>query len=298
MRRAAAILGYCSVISALSVMTASPAAAQLGIIKKMATEKAKEAAGVKEPDNAQKGGGAKIDYTVTDERLTAIVGALTPYVEAAKRQVAEAEQAKAVQGMKADHEAKVKAVSDCMSKVAGSGALPDMGWMQTPKGEAFQARMVALGKRVSTVSSNPGSVAALALQDTMTVMSAQQVAYMYPKSGCAPMPYMPKALLDYNAASQARMMQGGTNGPSRGDNSMEVPADRRANMTTGQFGRVREVIAIWLLQQSGDLPPTAYKFTDAEKSVLSAKSAQIKELTPLFKSNALMWATWGDIKSW
>jgi hypothetical protein len=122
---------------------------------------------------------------------------------------------------------------------------------------------------------------------------------MYPKSNCGVMPYMPAALLDYQVASEARLMKSGSNAEMpTGDDAFIVPPNQRAGMTSGQFGRIREAIAIWLLQQSGDVPPTAYKFTDAEKAVLTAKAAQLKDLGPLFKTNALTWASWSDIKAW
>jgi hypothetical protein len=292
-----------ALLLALSVSVAAPASAQLGKLKKIAgdavKDAAKEKAGIKDPESAQKGGGAKVDYTVTEERASAVLAVLSPYVETAKRELAEKEAEAAVAKVKADHEAKVKAVSDCVSKAAASAGMPDMGWMQTPKGAALQSKMQSVSARAAKVQQSGNQRAMLALSDTSAVLMTQQAALMFPKANCGTMPYAPKALLDFQAASMERSMQAasGASMPS-GDDAIDVPASQRAGMTSGQFGRVREAIAIWVLQQSGDLPPTAYKFSDAEKAVLAAKAAQFKDWAPLFKANTLQWASWNDIKSW
>lgn len=69
-------------------------------------------------------------------------------------------------------------------------------------------------------------------------------------------------------------------------------------MTQGQFGRIREAMAIWSLQKAGQLPASAYKFTDAEQAVLNGKATQLATLAPLFKSGSMVWQSWGDIASW
>ena len=77
-----------------------------------------------------------------------------------------------------------------------------------------------------------------------------------------------------------------------------VAPDARAGMTTGQWGRVRERMALWLLIKSGDVPATAEKFTEAEESVMSARATELKKFAPLFKSGSMQWVHWSDVKSW
>jgi len=296
MRRSIAII---TSVAALSMTIAASASAQLGIIKKMATEKAKEAAGVKDPDGAQKGGGAKIDYTITDERVTAIVASLAPYVETAKRKAAEAAAEKAIIAEREARDAKLKTLSDCLQKATAAGGMPDMGFMQTPKGEALMAKIQSTSTRLAQPGTMKNTLLYAGLMDTTAGLQMQQAAMMFPKANCGAYPYSSMALLKYQAAQLERSQNAtADNNMPRGEGELVVPPNQRANMTTGQFGRIREAIAIWLLQQSGDLPPKAYKFTDAENAVLTAKSAQLKELGPLFKTNALTWASWGDIKAW
>lgn len=303
MRGSSTMFASAAMLLTLSVTIASPASAQLGRLKKIATDAAKDAAkekaGVKEPESSQNGGGAKIDYTITEDRANAVLASLAPYVETAKREMERKKADAAIAAAKAEHQAKVKTVSDCITKFTAGSGMPDMGWMQTPKGEALTSKMQTVGARSAAATQSGNRREQLALTDTMSVLMVQQVGMMFPKSNCGSQPYMSKALLDYEVANQERLMKSQSNvSMPSGEDGFVVPPNQRAGMTSGQFGRVREAIAIWLLQQSGDVPPTAYKFTDAEKAVLTAKAAQLKDLGPLFKTNALTWASWGDIKAW
>ena len=268
---------------ALSMSTATSAHAQLGKLKKIGADAAKDAAMGKKPEDPT---AARITYDITAERLSAIVTALTPSLAAAQR----AADAKAVA---TGYDAKFKAASDCLQKSA-SGT-PDMVALQSSKYVAMAEHASALGAKVSAAFNAKRYREYLALQDTATVLQVQSAAMMF-KNSCPPLPYRPAALIDAQAADMERAASGATRSASSSE--LVVAPDARAGMTTGQWGRVRERIALWLLIQSGDVPATGEKFTDAEQAVLSARATEIKKFGPVFKSGSMPWVSWGDVKSW
>lgn len=275
----------------LSIALATPASAQLGKLKKIASDAAKDAATGKKPDPAASAGlpGAKIDYAVTDERLTAIMSVLAPMADEARR---ESEARK----VRAGYEAKSKAFTECLNKSA-QGATPDAMAMGSAKGEALTAKMSTYIDRATKAQQAKRWREYVANTDSSLVTQMAISMLMMPSAKCGVMPNMPPAMIE----ASARHMEQSSSGVSQnslGSDELVVPAEKRAGMTSGQFGRIRETIAIWLLIQSGDLPANTHKFTDAEQAVLSAKSTELKMYAPLFKDGVMRWATWGDIKSW
>jgi hypothetical protein len=63
-----------------------------------------------------------------------------------------------------------------------------------------------------------------------------------------------------------------------------------AGMTARQFGRLRERVAAWLLTNG------AYDVGDDEREALEARKQDLAALTPLFRGDALVWSSWGDLK--
>ena len=91
----------------LLAASASPAAAQLGKLKKMGADAVKEAAAGKKPE-AKDPTAARVDYTITEERLSSIITVLTPFAVSAQRE-ADARAASAA------YEAKYKAANECIT---------------------------------------------------------------------------------------------------------------------------------------------------------------------------------------
>jgi hypothetical protein len=78
--------------------------------------------------------------------------------------------------------------------------------------------------------------------------------------------------------------------PTQGEMIAETPG----GMTGTQFGRLRELIAVYLLT-SGEAPG----FSNAEQSAFGARSKELAALEPLFRSGALEWARWDSLgKNW
>jgi hypothetical protein len=283
-------LTIAAMLAAIS-LAAPPASAQLGKLKKIgadAAKDAKDAVNGKKPDGADAGGGARVDYTITEERATAVIAALQGVADAARKEQALADA-------KTAYDAKVKTFTTCAEKVATSGVMPDGAAMTSPKAQAMMTTMAQVNERAVRAQQANNYRSLVALQDSALVLQMLTSQMMF-KSSCTGMPYKP-AILNDNEAAHMQAQMAGTDLPSvRSD--LVVAPDKRAGMTTGQFGRIREAIAIWTLQKTGQLPATAYKFTEAEQAVLNGKAAQLAPLAPFFKSGTMTWISWGDIKAW
>lgn len=284
---------FAVVCATLTQAFAQPAEAQLGKLKKMGADKvkdaAKEAAGVKTPEPPPGSTAARVDYAITEERLSGIMGYLTPLV-------AEAQKAADEQAAIKAYTTSMEAASACYNKLSEGDILPDMSAMMNPRAQALSDKIAAYGTRVDKANVTKNYRVVVATTDSMMVAQMQYSAMMFPSAKCAPIPYKSSALVSLEATRLEQMASGTI--PASQDGNKPVPAAMRAGMTTGQFGRIRERMAIWLLVQSGDLPADSFTFTDEEQSLLKAKSAALKQYGPLFKQGVMRWATWGDITGW
>jgi hypothetical protein len=285
MRRLFACHSRLVLLLALLAGNTTPARAQLGKLKKMGADAVKDAAAGKKPEAAKDPTAARIDYAITEERITSIITVLTPLAAVAQREA----NARAVS---AAYDKEFKAASDCLSKI-GTGASPDMSAFQSPKYVALMTRSQGMAERVGAAQAAKRYREYLALSDTFVNLQLQTSALMF-KNSCPPVPYKPMAMIDADVARMERM----NSSNAESSDELTVPPTARSGMTTGQFGRIRERMAVWALIQAGELPATSDKFTDEEKSVLAAHAADIKKFGPLFKSGTMRWATWADIKSW
>lgn len=266
--------------------------AQLGKLKKMGTDvmkdKAKEAAGVKNPEGTPANGGARIDYAITEERLTGIMDYLAPLVDEAERQASYRHSVSA-------YKAQLDAASDCVNKGSAS-VTPDIEASMSPKVQALMAKTTGYTEKLNAANATKNYRAIIAYSDSAAVSQVQFATLMFPSLKCPAVPYKSAAMIDAEAATMAQQRSGQSSAATA--TSHTVPAANRAGLTTGQFGRIRERMAIWLLVQSGDLPATADKFTDAEQALLTGKGDALKRYGPLFKDGIMPWATWGDITAW
>ncbi|MBL0169643.1 MAG: hypothetical protein IPP90_02785 [Gemmatimonadaceae bacterium] len=285
MRTHATTCSCAAVLLALSMASAAPAAAQLGKLKKIGADAIKDAAGGKKPEPVKDPTAARVDYVITEARLASIIAVLTPLAVSAQKEA----DARAVS---AGYEAGFKAATDCINKAASGSGVPDMEAMQSPRYQAIATKAKSVAPRLSAAQSAKRYREYVALADTSIVLQMQTASLMF-KNSCPAVPYKPAAILALEAARWETMDQ-----PSESSDELSVPADARGGMTTGQFGRIRERMALWTLIQAGTLPPTSEKFTDAENTALTARAADLKKFGPLFKAGTMQWVSWGDIKSW
>jgi hypothetical protein len=78
--------------------------------------------------------------------------------------------------------------------------------------------------------------------------------------------------------------------PSKaGETAPEQAIVPPAGMTRGQFGRLRERVAVYAITRGKEDP-----FTAEERAVLDARAADLAKLAPLFRDGLLEWGQWGQ----
>lgn len=288
-----------SMLLAFSVACASTASAQIGKLKKMGADAVKDAVGKKAADPTA----ARVDYAITKERLESIITVLTPLAAGAQREAdaraANERRAAEAKALSTAYDEKVKVANECATK-ATAGRAPDLASVDVAKYEAVLAKSTTVSVRLAEAQAAKRWRQYIALTDTFLNVQMQTALMMFPNK-CPVYPYKPTALIEAEVAKmeQATSSSSTSSTSSSGtSDELTIPSASRGGMTTGQFGRIRERMAIWALIEAGDLPPASDKFTDEEKAVLAARAAEIKKLGPLFKAGTMRWATWGDIKSW
>lgn len=291
----------------LSMTTAVPAHAQLGKLKKMGAEAAKKAAeekvtgkkdasgasGSEAASSAGEAGGATaakttVSYALSGDRIDLVLAALTPRVEAAEKYQA---------AKKARREWAVKDSTNkaCLEKQTRQGVDPMAMATAMEKNKAalerLQAQQIPLAKRLNEAASRQDMRTMRFVQDTLQTIQMRQTALSVGVS-CT-FDFTPAALIEADLAAE------GQSGDADAG-SFDPPASVKAELTTVQFGRLRERIALWAMLQEtpGIKAGKEGVFTEEEQAALTARAANIRKLTPFFRDHALRWSDWGDVKSW
>lgn len=289
--RALSALGVAGCMLALS---ASPAQAQLGRLKKAAEEAAKKKAGLdKTEETAKKVDEAKEDASITVERIDAVVAVLQPMVAAAERKAAAA-------AAEAEYEREKKVATSCLEAFGKSGVMPT--GMMGEKYAKIVADVQATNDRAQKAMQAGNYRTAIATGDSATVMQVQSMGVIM-NAKCKAYPHKPAAMISLEAqnledASNGKMARS----ESGGSGSLEVPSNNRGGMSTRLFGRTRERIALYgLLASRAITTNQAGKegvFSDAERAALDSRKDIIAKMTPVFQTNGLQWKSWEDLKSW
>ncbi len=286
------------------VLTAAPAEAQLGKLKKIGGDLAKEAG--READGLPKGNKpaessassassasskAPVDYTITDERADLILAALAPAIEEARRESAARE-------VRASYDAKMQQLEKC-AKTASQGMT---GYSQAylDKAGPLTEKQAALMQRYGTAMQAGRKRDVLYMQDSAAVISYELITLM---SGakCGKAPYKPAALIEAELAREAQSQSGAELGEDgRYSSKFEVPEPARKSLTPRQFGLMRERMALYALEltRADASPPSFSNFSEGERATLGARAGQLKALAPFFRDGVLRWSTWGDLKGW
>ncbi|WP_337169833.1 hypothetical protein [Gemmatimonas aurantiaca] len=294
----------------LSMATAVPAHAQLGRLKKMGAEAAKKAAeekvtGKKDAASGTSGSDATssageasgataarttVSYVLSGDRIDLVLAALTPRVE-------DAEKRQAAKKIRREWAVKDSTNRACLEKQTRQGADPMaiVAAMEKNKAalERLQAQQIPLTKRLNEAASKQDMRTMRFVQDTLQTIQMRQAALSVGAS-CA-FDFTPPVLIEADLATN------GMSGDHDADaGSFDPPASVKAELTTVQFGRLRERIALWAMLQEtpGIKVGKEGVFTEEEQAALTARAANIRKLTPLFRGNALRWSDWGDVKSW
>jgi hypothetical protein len=307
MRRSRLITATLLVGAAMTV-TATPAHAQLGKLKKLGTDAIKEAAkakaGVQDPEPAKPAAaaaavGKKADYTITASRLDALLASIEPLV-------AKAQKMEAAKKVQADYDAKRKTADACLER-AGKMANPMAIAMNTDEKkmarmEAMQKQLEGVNKRSEAAMQRNDFRNAIALRDTSMVLT---MTYTQATLGAnCPYPYMPAAMIEAQVLEENEQMRDKER-VERGENGeplFEPSAAAKKEMSQEEFGMIRERVALYAMMQTdpgvAKGAGKAAKFTPDEQAVLSAKGDKVKQLAGLFASGSLTWASWGDLKKW
>jgi hypothetical protein len=300
MRRAAFLAGA-------MLLFATPVQAQFGKLKKLGADAIKDAAkdklsGTNKKDSTTTSTGArasgatggtsasssstakKNDFTLTEDRVALVLVSL-------ESQVADAQKRdEAIRATRAYLLSK-EALDSCV-KLATKRVTPATMAASAQKNSARisaiddQAR--AASKRMSAAMEAGDMKTASMLADTVNVLQTRS------------------ALLTMGATCKAEFKPAVLAAQENGQQDEEVNGTFNPGATVTEllsvyeYGMLRERIALWALLQEN---PSVAKgkegvFTAGELAALTANAAAIKKLTPYFKSDAMIWKTWNDLKSW
>lgn len=293
-----------STVLLLVLAAASPAQAQIGSrLKKLGKDAVKDAAkgklgGAKDSSAAAGGasdasgaaGGAtsaKVDLTVTADRVTMVMAAMQPAAQKAKAVAA----AKAEQG---SYETKRDAAVACVQDATKGGAMPSNAGMTAA--QKLSDRQSAMSERYSASLTGSDRRKTLYLEDSLQVLTHTLTATMFGVTGkCGARPYMPAAVIEVAAQTDPN---------NQGDdfNTLTVSDPALSAMTRYQFGMVRERIALYAMAQAGLIAAKAAGkegvFTEEELAVLTARRDELVAMAPLFKGGTLTWSGTSDLRGW
>jgi hypothetical protein len=299
------MLRAASLAGALLVF-ASPAQAQFGKLKKIGADAIKDAAkdkmsGANKKDSATTSTGAKAassagsasassssvkknDFTLTEDRVALVLVSL-------ESQVADAQKRdEGIRAIRAYLLSK-QALDSCIQLATKRATPATMG----ASAQKNSARITAIDDQARAASKRMS--AAMEAGDMKTAgMIADTVNVLQTRSGLLTMGATCKA--EFKPAALAERDNGQQDDDVNG--TYNPGATVTELLSRYEYGMLRERIALWALLQEN---PSLAKgkegvYTDAEQAALTANAAGIKKLTPYFKSDAMIWKTWNDLKSW
>ncbi len=244
---------------------AADAHAQFGkLVKRAATAAAERAAGGDAAGGAA-GGAASSRLPITTARLDAFVAAMRPALDGAAAEARRGDQSVRRQEARAAYVACIERAEDTPPVASGS---PEFvrEYEQTERTyKALRAREQAQSSKEfqSPEQTQP-------LTDSVAVFRERLVRLRYPAARACGAEVWPAGAGDAPAAAAA---------PA-------VPA----GMSAVQFGVLRERVAAWLVTDGG-----APGYDAAEREALAARRGALAPLAARFRSQELVWKTWGDL---
>lgn len=290
------VLGLLAAVSLLAAPRA--ASAQLGKLKRMGADAIKDAAKDKlgmdkkapPTDAATASGGAKAAGIpmLDDNRIALVLASLAPQVKAAQIR-ADAAAATAA------YEAKQKASGECFeraSKTVNPMSLGEFSRRNATQIEALQAQTNAMQQRLNAAMQANDLRKQAYLDDSVTVLTERGV--LLTMGATCTREFAPPVVVEARVRSQQE--------PSDTDRARFDPGEAtRGALTRTEYGILRERIALWTLMQANPVLKDTGKegvFSAEEQAALTKRSAELAKLAPLFKSNAMLWQTWGDLRDW
>ncbi|MBC7843139.1 MAG: hypothetical protein H7099_12540 [Gemmatimonadaceae bacterium] len=257
-------LAACAIVAVFAVGSAE--AQLLGRMKRAVQERVQEP--VRTGQNGNTGAGAAGRLEITPERLDAFVVAMRPLVERATAVQVERD-------MQAAYTKREKEYEACGERAvrAANGVSAPMTPAVAERLGSMTEQMTAMMGRYNVAAAAGNYMVASAILDSADVLGAKAKALQFPSlTSCglpAPRPVKSAPL----PANQGDLIAAGAGG-----------------MSAGEFGRLRERVALYLLTNgSGDT------YNDAERSTLDSHASDLATLAPLFRSGVLDWAQWGSL---
>lgn len=279
-----------ALVAAVSLLAAPRAAsAQLGRLKKMGADAIKDAAkdklGMDQKAPAAKAAGMP---TLDDGRIALVIASLAPQVKAAQIRADAAAAAAA-------YEAKEKAAAACTERATENvtpTAIAEAAKRNTAQIEALQKQSNAVQMRLNAAMQANDLRKQAYLQDSATVLN-ERLALLSLGATCTK-EFAPPAVVEgwIFERQERRDDDGGRFDPGEAT---------RGALTRTEYGILRERIALWTLMQANPALNGVGKegvFSAEEQAALAKRSADLGKLAPLFKSSAMIWKTWSDLRDW
>ena len=298
------VTGYACALAALSFLLLSPRVtqAQLGKLKKLGADAIKDAAkdklGTDKKDAATSAAGAQGAAAgkakaagmpmLDDARITLVLASLMPQVKAAQIRADAAAAAGAYLEKKKAGDACVQRAAKTIDPMAVSASAEKNSARIT----AIQKQTEPMQRRLDQSYQSKDLRTQLFLQDSVTVLTMRSTSLAMGVS-CT-FDFAPPAMIE------ARVMevQAASSGSA---NEFDPGESVRGALSRYEYGLLRERVALWALVQDTPTLKGLGKegvFTADEQAALATHSAEIRKLTPLFKSDAMIWKGWDDLRDW
>lgn len=221
--------------------------------------------GVYGPQRASASTSTKIE--ITSERVIAFISAMEPVLAAGRE----------IQAQR-DAEQREKTYHACSANAMLKGP-GQMTKAQEAESDRIADQISKLTDQMLAASGAQNSTLAMQLTDSIQVLADKQQRLIYPAIGkCGARP------AKRSSGSAARMDAGG---------SITNPAPSRIpGMSAGQFGLMRERIAMYLIA-----PDRPNNLSPDEKNAIDSHSKELGDIAAGFKSNLYNWQTWSEIWS-
>lgn len=291
----------------LLALCASSAEAQLGRLKKMGADAIKDAAKDKlstdKKDAAKPGATPASSATpaaaskpksagmpvLDDDRIALVLASLGPLVKEAQIRADAEAASRAYVEKKKIGDACVQQASKNVNPMAMAAAAQKNSARIT----ALQKQTEPMQRRLNKAVEDKDLRTQLYLQDSLSVLSMRS-ASLSMGTTCI-FEFAPPAMLE------ARLLEMQDRSSSGDGGNFDPGEATRGVLSRYEYGILRERIALWaLLQENPALKGLGKEgvFTAEEQAALGIHAAEIKKLTALFKSDAMIWKGWSDVRDW
>jgi hypothetical protein len=285
---------YAFALAALSILLLSPRVtqAQLGRLKKMGADAIRDAAkdklGTDKKDAATDAAKASSMPVLDDTRIGLVLASLAPQVKAAQIRADAAAASRAYQERAKTSEACIERATEAVTPMAIAASAKANAARLT----ALQNQTESMQRRLEKATQSNDIRARFYLQDSVTVIM-QRSAILSIGASCT-FDFAPPAVIEEQILE--------AQDAATDDADKALPDERvRGALSRFEYGILRERIALWaLLQDTPALKGLGKEgvFSADEQAALTSHAAEIRKLTPLFKSNAMIWKGWDDLRNW